>query len=534
MVNDVHVGIASDQVIDYGGQPVIFGYGKFTVYINTENPCPEDNVKLVTFKARIDIGSQFTEALVAFASYGYSNGVYYLRDITEYQHMYTAGDYIRTFNAELDMDMGEFLAAIIYLPNYETDGPNADASCVFAGITIDHDPGYICSSPNGAPSSINENDLNEDQFGNGFLFEGFGDVYSTGGLPQPNYYGTEISEDCSTWTNDIEVPGWYNGRGYIRFDDVYSNPYRVKLDVNTPWLQEFHDVIAYENSSNEDDTLIFRNPADLSEVYSIRINSVAVFGGYKVIDSFRECWYRESPDVDQRWVAMDGSDTIVPGPIGDSRGKDPTKPFKTITKAINDLSAGGLIHVKEGYYGNETGIASISKNIMISPEDRNFQMNPCVVNVSDQSFTTTNYGNLSGSAGSGSPTQAVMFFLATKAVPSNGVIISVSALVDANNIASVVILRPLGSNSYQVLYNEPFDNQNAYPGVSSSTMNVIVQVGDIVGVVLDTGGYVYYSFQGTGYDKWNYGNITNEAGDTITQTLYNTDNEVSIQYTLLT
>lgn len=341
-----------------------------------------------------------------------------------------------------------------------------------------------------------------------------------GDLPTPNFYGEPVPNACQTYTTTIEAPGWYNGYAYLGLTDVNASPRYITVNLKLPWLQE---IFGYD--MDEGETYTFRNPIDQSECYSITFNSIFWFSGYEGVSSLTECWFYQTAN-NERWVSMAGSDS--------NTGMHSTLPFATVTKAITDISDGGLIHIQEGFYGNETGISSITKQLLLSPENGAFARESCSVTLSEQAFSSTVYGITTDSGTAGGYSSPFIKILSSYPIPAGGGIVTmVRARCSGTGAINVIILRPQGSG-YYVVYNEAFQYQTDRDGISVSTMDVLVEEGDLVGLYFTVDGWLEYVNDSNYADDWDVTTVPAAGSVTYAINLVQTSSLICIEYTLVT
>lgn len=273
----------------------------------------------------------------------------------------------------IDIDAGDYIGIVL-----ENDSVAADVEFypMFGGVSYESGSYVYSSEGSSSPYTCS---VHQYWAGSEATDMEEGLVYGVvevpdGDLPDPNYNG-QNPETCYTHTDDISVPGWYNYYGYLRFDEILTSPYRATVDVKTPWLEEHHD-----QEMEEGETYVFRNPVNQAECYSVTLNSLFKSGSTEIVDSLTECYYYATA-LNERWVsAREGSDS--------NAGTYHTQAYKTISKAITEISSGGLIHVQEGLYDGETGIASITKSLQFSPETESWGRGNCEVYITPQTVST--------------------------------------------------------------------------------------------------------------------------------------------------
>jgi hypothetical protein len=502
--------------------------GSHCVIISTNNACSADGIvgaveawfKVHFYNNEYDYTeSKWHDVVInwKFATFTKSGNVFTQNDIQSSWGVTTLSDIFldglfsinpSASGVSIDIDAGDYIGIIL-----ENDSAYADMEFfpMFGGGSTE--PGSYVYSSNGSSSPYT---CSVHQFWDGSssdMQEGL--VYGVveipdGDLPNPNYNG-QNPETCYTYTTDIDVPGWYNYYGYLRFDEILTSPYRATVDVKTPWLEEHHD-----QTMEEGVTYVFRNPINRSECYSVTLNSLFVSGSTQIVSDLTECYYYETEN-NERWVSNDGSDS--------NSGKYHTQPFATVTKAITDISEGGLIHIKEGLYG-ETGLSSISKSIQLSPENIYWEKDNCTVLLCESSTSTTTYGSLTSSQGfGGSGVPDMTGFATSIPVTTSGLITNISARVTVyTGTVDAIVLRNTTGTTYEVVYREEFDTYNGGSSdeVATTTCSIPVESGDIVGVTINTdpsGAVLWRTATGTGW-RGGYYEFTTAIGNTLDITSY--------------
>lgn len=410
-----------------------------------------------------------------FATFSKSGDVFTQRDImsswattTIDEHVFQSGLFWINPDVSgiyIDIQTGDYIGIVI---ENNSSGADINVYPVMGGTYVESNSYIYSSDGSSSPYTCDIHNYWEGSIAD--MQEGL--VYGVieipdGDLPAPNYTG-QNPETCYTYTTDIDVPGWYNYYGYLRFDEILTSPYRATVDVKTPWLAEHHD-----QTMEEGVTYVFRNPVNRSECYSVTLDSLYKSGSTEIVSELTECYYYATEE-NERWVSDRwGSDS--------NAGTYSTQAYKTIGKAITEVGSGGLIHIQEGLYAGVTSVSSISKSLQFSPEDSNWNKGTCEVYITPENTSTIGQTSYDDNI---SPVGYDTIIDTSSAFTSSGRVVQFKAYIETAYTTgyepNIIVVRDTGTY-YMVVGVVDIEQDSSSDGWRYYLCDIEVQSGDMIG-----------------------------------------------------